>query len=121
MVTGAKWSAEPTPNALVANGMLRADSCASPVSCVAVGSYESRLGTSALAEAWNGTGWHILAVPAPPGGTHTVLDGVSCTAATACTAVGKYITSLGAKVTLAERWNGTSWSVQATSNPATTP
>jgi hypothetical protein len=117
-VTGAKWSAEPTPNALVTNGRLAADSCASPASCVAVGSYESSSGTAALAEAWNGTSWRIQAVPVPAGGTHGALDGVSCSAVTACTAVGQYTSSQGVRVTLAERWNGTSWSVQATPNPA---
>src|SRR5690348_2094553 len=117
-VTGAKWSVEPTPNAMVANGKLSADSCTSPASCVAVGSYESRSGTSALAEAWNGTAWRIQPVPVPAGGTHGALDGVSCTTATACTAVGNYTTNQGVKVTLAEQWNGTSWSVQPTPDPA---
>src|SRR5215472_4826394 len=113
-VTGPRWSVEPTPNAVIANGSLAADDCTGPASCVAVGSYESRLGKSALAEVWNGTAWHIRAVPVPPGGTHSALDGVSCTAATACIAVGYYTSSQNVKVTLAERWNGTSWSVQPT-------
>jgi hypothetical protein len=82
-----------------------------------VGSYESRLGSSALAEVWNGTGWHIRAVPVPPGGTHSALDGVSCTTAS-CIAVGHYTSNQGVKVTLAERWNGTSWSLQPTPDPA---
>src|SRR6185437_12661913 len=32
----------------------------------------------------------------------------------ACTAVGSYITRVGGLSTLAERWNGTSWSIQPT-------
>ena len=117
-VTGAKWSVEPTPNAVIANGSLAADVCVSAGWCVAVGSYESRLGTSALAEVWNGTDWHIRAVPVPPGGTRSALDGVSCTTASSCIAVGHYISNQGVKVTLAERWNGTSWSLQPTPDPA---
>src|SRR5215472_11542342 len=113
-VTGPSWSVEPTPNAVIANGSLAADDCTGPASCIAVGSYESSLGKSALAEVWNGTAWRIRAVPVPPGGTHSALDGVSCTVATACIAVGYYTSSQGVKVTLAERWNGTSWSVQPT-------
>ena len=46
--------------------------------------------------------------------------GVSCTSATACTAVG-YDASVGTTVTLAERWNGTSWKIQSTPNPTGAP
>ena len=109
---------QPTPNAEVANGSLAADDCTGPASCVAVGSYDTSLGKSALAEVWNGTAWHVRAVPTPPGGTRSALDGVSCTAATACTTVGYYTSSQDVKVTLAERWNGTSWSAQHTPDPA---
>jgi hypothetical protein len=48
------------------------------------------------------------------------LSGVSCSAANACTAVGDSATSSGTSVTLAERWNGTSWSVQPTPTPGGT-
>jgi hypothetical protein len=41
---------------------------------------------------------------------------VSCTSKTACTAVGESIIS-GVVATLAERWNGKSWTKQVTSNP----
>ena len=47
----------------------------------------------------------------------SVLQGVSCTSATACTAVGDYVNRDGTQVTLAERWNGTSWTIQSTPNP----
>jgi hypothetical protein len=54
------------------------------------------------------------AAPAPVQGT---LNSVSCTATTACVAVGSYVNA-GNTVTLAERWNGTAWTKQATPNPA---
>jgi len=41
---------------------------------------------------------------------------VSCTSATACTAAGFY-SNATTPVTLAERWNGTKWSIQTTPNP----
>jgi hypothetical protein len=41
-----------------------------------------------------------------------------CTAASACTAVGSYTDRSGTTLTLAEVWNGTSWKVQATPDPA---
>jgi hypothetical protein len=68
----------------------------------------------ALAEAWDGTSWSVQATPAI-GGAAAYLTDVSCTAATACTAVG----GRGSTDTLAEGWNGTRWSVQATPSPLT--
>ena len=50
-----------------------------------------------------------------PGGQ---LESVSCPSATACTAVGSNISTGGIHVTLAERWNGTTWQRQPTPNPA---
>jgi len=44
------------------------------------------------------------------------LLGVSCKSATSCTAVGYYVND-STSVTLAERWNGTSWTIQSTPNP----
>jgi hypothetical protein len=50
--------------------------------------------------------------------TGSVLYGVSCTSATACTATGLSTTSDGSNFkTLAERWNGTAWTVQPTPTP----
>lgn len=46
------------------------------------------------------------------------LSAVSCTSVRACTAVGSHAASLsGSSSTLAERWNGTRWRIQATAIP----
>jgi hypothetical protein len=45
------------------------------------------------------------------------VESVSCSAPTACTAVGTDLNTSGIHVTLAERWNGTNWQRQATPNP----
>ena len=50
-----------------------------------------------------------------PGGQ---LESVSCSSASACTAVGNDRNPVGITVTLAERWNGTAWQRQHTPNPA---
>jgi len=62
------------------------------------------------------TTWTIRKSPnaTVPGGQ---LNAVSCSAASACTAVGTNISTSGVNVTLAERWNGTSWQHQRTPNP----
>jgi hypothetical protein len=46
------------------------------------------------------------------------IESVSCSAASACTAVGSDHNTSGVDVTLAERWNGTAWQREATPNPA---
>ncbi|HEV2377774.1 MAG TPA: hypothetical protein VGS19_37130 [Streptosporangiaceae bacterium] len=50
-----------------------------------------------------------------PGGQ---LESVSCSSATACTAVGSALDTVGINVTVAERWNGSTWQRQPTPNPA---
>ena len=124
---GAKWSIQPTPNPGSNGGLLTGVSCSSRSACAAVGYYSTpgplqSLGT--LAERWNGTRWSIQPTPNPGGDEDSVLDGVSCTSPSACTAVGYYIitgntfTEQGPPpATLAERWNGISWSIQPTPNP----
>jgi hypothetical protein len=75
-----------------------------------------------LAEHWNGATWQVQATPHPspvdgPNGTHnSPLAGVSCAAANVCTAVGNYDSGNGF-LTLAERFNGTSWTVQHSLTP----
>ena len=62
------------------------------------------------------TAWKIRKSPnaTVPGGQ---FNSVSCSAANACTAVGTSLSTSGVNVTLAERWNGTSWQRQPTPNP----
>jgi peptidoglycan hydrolase-like protein with peptidoglycan-binding domain len=59
-------------------------------------------------------------IPDPAVNTSNVLVTMSCASATACTAVGSFITRAGTAVTLAERWNGARWSIQRTANPTGT-
>src|SRR3954453_11877401 len=61
--------------------------------------------------------WTVQSVPVPKGPTGS-LSAVNCASATACTAVGHYTNGAGVQVTLAERWNGTGWSLQSTPNPS---
>jgi hypothetical protein len=94
-------------------------SCISATACTAVGSYHNSAGgTAALAEAWNGTTWSIQATPKIKAAATSVLSAVSCTSARACTAVGHYTTAGKVTVGLAEAWNGTTWSIQATPRTA---
>jgi hypothetical protein len=74
-----------------------------------------------LAEVWNGSVWTVRAPPAPPTGFRS-LNAVSCTSPSACTAVGSQYPVQTRRLSsvqgaLAERWNGTAWTIQATPDP----
>lgn len=60
--------------------------------------------------------WSIEHTLNPTDGSGSELLGVSCVSARACTAVGSSFTVIGAGATLAERWNGTQWSIEHTPN-----
>jgi hypothetical protein len=49
---------------------------------------------------------------------HAQFAAVSCSSPSACTGVGWYNTKAGPSLALAERWNGSSWSIEATPNRA---
>jgi hypothetical protein len=101
------------------NNSLTSVSCASATACMATGHYVSSSGTTLpLAERWNGTAWTMTAIPAPSGASSSQLNGVSCTAAAACTAAGSATDSTGTGVGLTEAWNGTSWAIQAAPTPS---
>ena len=121
---GKSWAIQPSPNPEGAgDSYLEGISCASPKACTAVGYYHNTSGgtDSTLAERWNGTEWSIQPTPNPPGAQHSFLTKVSCASARACVAVGEYTnSSTGPRMTLAERWNGTKWSIQPTANPGGT-
>lgn len=117
---GSRWAIEATPNPAGANGSrLVYVSCVSRSFCTAVGTYFDRAGVLVtLAERWNNTGWAIQATPNPAAAKRSKLNGVSCSAATACVAVGWFVNGSGKYTTLAERSNGTGWAIQPTPNPA---
>ena len=62
-----------------------------------------------LAQRWDGTKWTSQSLPIPFGEQYGEFYGVSCTSVSACTAVGSAFDGQGTGITLAERWNGTSW------------
>src|SRR5207237_933632 len=117
---GSSWVVQATPNPAGAkSSVLNGVACTSASACTAVGNYVSSAGTTVtLAERWSGNSWSVQSTPNPSGAQSSVLAGVSCSSTTACTGVGSSVNSAGVQVTLAERWNGTSWVVQSTPNPS---
>jgi hypothetical protein len=116
---GTTWAVQRTPNPVASGSYLDGVSCRSAAVCTAVGYYYDNTTGNAvpLAEYWNGTAWALQAPPTVPG-NYTELSGVSCTSASACTAVGSYSSLAGGfPGPVAERWNGTIWAMQPIPNP----
>jgi hypothetical protein len=85
----------------------------SAVSCVAVGESRQTSGAiSALVESFNGSKWSIASSPSLTGG----LQGVSCSAESACMAVGGTEGRFGGGG-IAEAWNGSAWTASAIEHP----
>ncbi len=111
------WSVQTTANPESGDAELLGVSCDSASSCTAVGWQ----GSKTFAERWNGTSWSTVSTPNPSPSVESVLRKVSCTSSTSCMAVGYYREGSSGtannKKTLAERWNGTSWSIVSSPNP----
>ena len=126
---GRRWSMQPiaTPSL----GGLSSVSCPTAHACIAVGS-EANHDHRALMERWNGRRWsmQLTARTQKP----SSLTSVSCTSATRCVAVGAETVfapipcGYGGSPcdqpqpkprfrTLAETWNGSSWSIQRAPSP----
>jgi hypothetical protein len=114
---GTSWSVVDSPNPSTSYNLLFAVSCSTSTSCMAVGSQGTAPGlTGTLAEGWNGSGWSLLTSPDVSSSGNALAE-VSCASSTSCVAVGTFETSptgvFTIDQTLVERWNGSTWSVDA--------
>jgi hypothetical protein len=117
---GKRWNIQATAKVKgAASTELNGVSCPSARYCSAVGTaFISATSLNVtLAEAWNGKTWRVQPIP-DPAATDGILFGISCTSASACTAVGYGSNTAGDTVALAERWNGKTWRSQALPRPA---
>ncbi|MDA8400564.1 MAG: hypothetical protein M0008_11070 [Actinomycetota bacterium] len=137
------WSIVTSPNnTSLSNGTPPVDnslngvSCVSSSFCVAAGAYfnvpSNQFSTTGFAdytliEQYNGSNWSIVNSPNPDTSPSSLnqLMGVDCVSSTSCIAVGDSQaapTTSGTQQpveTLAEIWNGTSWSTMTSQNPST--
>src|SRR6185437_936096 len=99
------------------DSLLTGVSCPSPTDCTAVGNAGPDGGGKTFAERWTKGRWVRQRTRSPA--FASFLFAVSCSSPDACTAVGYDDTMNTYPVkTLAERWNGRRWTLQATSNPS---
>jgi hypothetical protein len=115
------WSLTPSPNKGTVDE-LGSVSCIGSTDCFAVGYHHNARGVSeTLIERWNGTSWAVDPSPNVSGGFNS-LRGVYCVSSTYCIAVGSYLGSGSSSTpdTLAETWDGTTWSILSSPDPSTT-
>ncbi len=116
---GTGWSVMATANPNDVQNSFSGVSSASLDFCLAVG--VQRVSTvDTLAEEWDGTSWSLMAT-LDPGTNATAFGGVSCETQVSsqefCVAVGAEDLS-DVQETLAEEWDGTSWSSMSTPTPS---
>ena len=104
---GEEWSLASPPEAPT---NLAAVSCSSSSWCVAA----TNEGLGLLA--FDGSSWAPMSAPEPPEGENGTFKAVSCTSATACTAVGRYDDGEN-NAPMAQRWDGSEWTPQQATDP----
>lgn len=126
---GSKWKLVTVPNPAGAKkgdlNIINQLSCTSAKDCWAVGFFGFFSAKSDFARneilRWTGKHWVKVVAPEPDRtkfGFENFLDGINCTSATDCWAVGASAgTSVLPGVNEALRWNGAKWSVVPTPNP----
>jgi hypothetical protein len=103
---GTSWSIVASPNTSdIQHNGLSDVSCSAPSDCWTVG--YTTFPHRALIQHWNGAVWSFVN-PANLGGHPHALYGLACTGISQCWAVG-YANNGNANQTLAEKWDGTSW------------
>jgi hypothetical protein len=100
-------------------GYLDGLTCLSPDNCDAFG-FTGSSRDEAIIEHWNGKTWSQVATPRPAHASDSFLYNGWCTSPASCWTVGMYIVGADNHYTLAEHWNGSSWSIVASPTPADT-
>lgn len=119
---GTEWSLQSVtdPEGAVQSTLLDVSCTPTPNRCTAVGGWKnSALEQFTLAYRFNGvTTWTLQSTPNPGGSIASVFQEVSCATETSCSAAGSWVGGGESNRTLAEEWDGSSWSLQGTPNPA---
>jgi hypothetical protein len=116
-VVPGTWSIAPSPNSSISD-VFAGVSCVSATFCMSAGYDYSGTHDRTLIEQWNGTTWSIVPSPNTTPTANDELFGVSCVTTSFCIAGGNS-NGGGARKTLIEQWNGTTWSIA--SSPNTSP
>ncbi len=116
---GTSWSVVPSPNVGTSYNVLSGVAAVSTNDVWAVGYYGSGVVDQTLVEHWNGTSWLVVSSPNGASDSNNYLDGIAVVSANDVWAVGDYCCNANGGTTLAEHWDGTSWSVVPSPNVGT--
>ncbi|MFN2581818.1 MAG: hypothetical protein ABR498_03645, partial [Candidatus Dormibacteria bacterium] len=113
------WSIVNSPNLTGAwRDTLTGASCISSTDCWVAGERRSATDYShALTAQWDGTSWHLVDAPDPPGALNTSPSGIACASSSTCITVGLYSVTGGGSAPFSEGWDGSSWSLLNTPIP----
>jgi len=125
--SGTSWTATeaPLPSGDQTPAGLDSAACASPSSCVAVGSYDDSSGNvQGLLLTGSGTSWTATEAPLPAGARDdpntlsVYVRAVTCVSVSSCVAVGNYADDAGDGYGLLLTGSGTSWTATEAPLPA---
>lgn len=116
------WQVQPTANpqsTALTDSSFQSVSASGPDEAWAVGTHSDvQASNHPLVEHWNGTSWTDVTVP-QPAGQQATLSGVDDLSPTDAWAVGtSFVADPGDGLTLIEHWNGTTWSIVPSPDPA---
>jgi len=119
---GSNWSLQTLGDPVGATqGTLLDVACTGqPTVCMAVGGWKNGNDGNKqfpLAYRFNGSTWTLQNTASPSTSIASVFQDVSCKSITSCAAVGSWVSSSGgSNQTLAENWDGSTWSIESTPN-----
>src|ERR1051326_8338261 len=105
----------PSPNGN--GGLLGVAHVPGTVELWSVGNYNANFHWLTLIEHWDGISWQVIASPNQPSANH-FLYGVAALAPNDAWAVGRFERDTGGTFTLTLHWDGMSWNVVPSPNPA---
>lgn len=120
------WNRRAAPSPSPNFNQLQSVSCVTATVCTAVGTFLANSGfKSLIVHTTDGVNWTRTPAPSPGGFLNILLD-VSCTSATACTAVGTYasggdISNPDLRTLILRTTNGTTWVRIPSPNPGGIP
>jgi len=106
------WQIVPSANTASSDSdQLQGISCPLAGTCVAAGFYPNAGVYHTLTESNAGAGWQVVSSPNTSSSLTNVLNGITCTSASNCWAVGYAANSAGLDATLIEQYNGSAWAI----------
>jgi hypothetical protein len=114
---GTSWKIQPSPNPSLTQNYLCGVDATSGLNAWTSGMYVDAGFQGPLMERWNGTSWSVHAsAPQPPGYEYDPCSMFALSSSNIWAVGSRWY--LDADHTLIEHWNGSTWKVQASPNPA---